>query len=68
MVFEALLSSGNDASPQHWGVLRAIHTLNPSQNYMVFTHPFYALAQSARPHVGCWGAVSAGGGHGWLWL
>ncbi len=31
---KALLSSGNDASPQHWSVLRAIHTLNSPQNYI----------------------------------
>ncbi len=31
-------------------------------------HPFDALARSARPHVGRYGAISAGGGYGRLWL
>jgi hypothetical protein len=41
---------------------------NPPKLYLlpreVVTHPFDALARSARPHVGHWGAISAGGGHG----
>jgi hypothetical protein len=28
MALKALLCSGDDESPQHWSVLRAIHTLN----------------------------------------
>jgi hypothetical protein len=34
MALEALLCSGNDESPQHRSVLRAIHTLNSPQNYI----------------------------------
>jgi hypothetical protein len=34
MALKALLCSGNDASPQHQSVLRAIHTLNSPQNYI----------------------------------
>ncbi len=30
----------------------------------VVSHPFDASAWSARPHVGRWGAISAGGSHG----
>ncbi len=36
-VFKALkglLCSGNDTLPQHWSVLRAIHTLNSHKNYI----------------------------------
>ncbi len=29
MVIKVLLCSGNDASPQHWSVLRAIYSLTP---------------------------------------
>ncbi len=34
LALKALLCSGNDASPQHWSVLRAIHTLNSCKNYI----------------------------------
>jgi hypothetical protein len=34
MAIKALLCSDNDASPQHWSVLRAIHTLNSPKNYI----------------------------------
>jgi hypothetical protein len=34
MALKALLCSGNDASPQYWSVLRAIHTLNSRKNYI----------------------------------
>jgi hypothetical protein len=34
MALKALLCSGNDASPQHRSVLRAIHTLNSHKNYI----------------------------------
>jgi hypothetical protein len=34
MALKVLLCSGDDASPQHWSVLRAIHTLNISKNYI----------------------------------
>ncbi len=34
MALKALLCSGNDALPQHWSVLRAIHTLNSPKNYI----------------------------------
>ncbi len=30
----------------------------------VVAHPFDALAWSTRPHVGCYGDICAGGGHG----
>ncbi len=33
MALKALLCSSNDESPQHWSVLRAIHTLNSPKNY-----------------------------------
>jgi hypothetical protein len=33
MALKALLCSGNDASPQYWSVLRAMHTLNSPKNY-----------------------------------
>jgi hypothetical protein len=33
MPLKALLCSGNDALPQHWSFLRAIHTLNSLKNY-----------------------------------
>jgi hypothetical protein len=34
MALKALLCSGNDESPQHWSVLRAINTLNSPKNYI----------------------------------
>ena len=34
IALKALLCSGNDESPQHWSVLRAIHTLNSPKNYI----------------------------------
>jgi hypothetical protein len=34
MALKALLCSGNDESPQHRSVLRAIHTLNSPKNYI----------------------------------
>jgi hypothetical protein len=33
MALKALLCSGDDESPQHWSVFRAIHTLNSPKNY-----------------------------------
>jgi hypothetical protein len=33
MALKALLCSGNDELPQHWSVLKAIHTLNSRKNY-----------------------------------
>jgi hypothetical protein len=33
MALKALLCSGDDELPQHWSVLRAIHTHNSPQNY-----------------------------------
>jgi hypothetical protein len=73
MALKAPYCSGNDASPQNWSVLRAIHTLNsPKKIYPlawgVVAHPFNNLAWSAKPHVRHEGAISAGGGHGRLWL
>ncbi len=34
MALKALLCSGNDASPQHWSVLRAIHSLDSRKSYI----------------------------------
>ncbi len=34
MALKGLLCSNNDALPQHWCVLRAIHTLNSPKNYI----------------------------------
>jgi hypothetical protein len=34
MALKALLCSGNDESPQHWSVLRAINTLNSPKKYI----------------------------------
>jgi hypothetical protein len=34
MALKALLCSGDDASPHHWSVLRAIHTLNSCKHYI----------------------------------
>ncbi len=34
ITLKVLLCSGDDALPQHWSVLRAIHTLNSPQNYI----------------------------------
>ncbi len=71
---KALLCSIDDALPQHWSVLRAIHThpYQPPKLYLlaggVVPHPYNAPAQSARSHVGHLGPISASGGHGWLWL
>ncbi len=34
MALKALLCSGNNESPQHWSVLRAINTLSSPKNYI----------------------------------
>jgi hypothetical protein len=34
MALKVLICSGNNALPQHWSVLRAIHTLNSPKNYI----------------------------------
>jgi hypothetical protein len=34
MPLKVLLCFGNDALPQHWSVLMAIHTLNSLKNYI----------------------------------
>jgi hypothetical protein len=34
MSLKVLLCSGDDESPQHWSVLRAIHTLTSPKNYI----------------------------------
>ncbi len=49
MALKVLLCSGNDESPQHWSVLRAIHTLNSPQNH---THLLRGLSpiHSMHPH------------------
>jgi hypothetical protein len=66
MALKTLQCCGNAKLPEQMSALRAIHTLNPSQKLHllargVVTHPFEASARSARPHVGCLGAISAGG-------
>jgi hypothetical protein len=69
MPLKALLCSGNNALPQHWSVLRAMHTLNSLKNYLgVVVHPFNVFEWIKRPHVGHKGGISIGGGHSRLWL
>ncbi len=51
MALKALLCSGNDASPQHWSFLRAIHTLNSPKNYIRL------LGGLSPVHSMLWGAV-----------
>ncbi len=34
MALKALLYSGNDETPQHWSVLKAINTLNSPKKYL----------------------------------
>ncbi len=34
IALKALFCSGDDGSPQHWSILRAIHTLNSPKNYI----------------------------------
>ncbi len=34
MALKMFRCSGDDESPQHWGVLGAIHTLNSPKNYI----------------------------------
>ncbi len=47
MARKVLLCSGDDASPQHWSILRAIHTLNSSKNYI---HLFRELSTICSTH------------------
>jgi hypothetical protein len=72
MALKGLLCSVNVELPQHWSVLRAIHTHNSPKNYIHLLgglcYPYVAPVRSARPHVGHWGGISSGGGHGRLWL
>ena len=72
MALKGLLCSGDDASQQHWSVLRAIHPFNLQKKYSlargVFSHWVMRTARGARPHMGCKGVISSGVGHGWLWL
>jgi hypothetical protein len=67
-----LLCSGDDASPQHRSVLRALHPLNLCKNICTCSGglPHWAMTtpQGLRPHVERKGAIFAGVGHGWLWL
>jgi hypothetical protein len=48
MALKALLCSGDDASPQHQSVLRAIHTLNSLKNYISL------LTGLSSIHLTCW--------------
>jgi hypothetical protein len=48
MALEALLCSGNDTLPQHWSVLRVIHTLNSPKNY---THLLGGLSPVNYMHL-----------------
>jgi hypothetical protein len=43
MALKVLLCSGNDASPQHRSVFRAIHTLNSPQNYICLLKGFSTI-------------------------
>jgi hypothetical protein len=57
MDLKVLLCSGDDESPQHRSVLRAINALNSPKSYIrllrrFITHPFDASAQSKRSRVG----------------
>jgi hypothetical protein len=48
MPVEVLICSGNDGLPQHWSVLRAIHTLNSLKNCI-------RLLKGLLPiHSTCW--------------
>ena len=47
MALKVLLCSGNDEMPQHWSVLRAIHTLNSLKNYI---HSLGGLSPTHLPH------------------
>jgi hypothetical protein len=49
MALKALLCSGDDESPQHRSVLRAIHTLNSPKNYIRF-HGGLLPIHSTRRH------------------
>ncbi len=48
MALKELFCSGNDPLPQHWSVLRAIHTLNTPKNYI------HLLAKSSPIKQRCW--------------
>ncbi len=48
MALKVLLCSGDDESPQHWSVLRAIHTLNSPKNYIRL------LGGLSPIHLTCW--------------
>jgi hypothetical protein len=54
MALKALLCSGNDASPQHRSVLRAIHALNSRKNYIPLLGglPPHSVLQEPRSNQG----------------
>jgi hypothetical protein len=56
MALKALLCSGDDESPQHWSVLRAIHTLNSPKNYIRFLEGLSPIHSTRR-----------GGAKGLMW-
>jgi hypothetical protein len=78
MALKALLCSGNDESPQHWSVLRAINTLNSPQKYIRLLEglsPIH-LTHRRRAQGFMWGtrgpfllaaAMVGYGGVGWCW-
>jgi hypothetical protein len=57
MPLNALLCSGNDALPQHWSVLRAIHTLTSLQNYIRLFGGLSPIRSTRRRREKClmWG-------------
>jgi hypothetical protein len=61
MALKELLCSGNDASPQHRSVLRALHTLNSPQNYICLLGGFWpSISRIGLEHKASCGAL---GGH-----
>jgi hypothetical protein len=58
MALKLLLCSGNDALPQHWSVLRAMHTLNSPKNYIRLLgglSPIHSMRQRRAQGL-MWGA------------
>jgi hypothetical protein len=43
MALKALLCSGDDELPQHWIVMRAIHTLNSPKNYIRLLRGLFSI-------------------------
>ncbi len=73
MALKVLLCSGDDESPQHRSVLRAMNTLNSPKNYIRLLgglSPINSMRQRGAQGLmwGTRGPFSAGGGYGRLWL